>query len=69
VEKQIIIFDKPYPAATLKEGLAVQWAVTSGACNSCCYLEACENSDTTWAFPEDAPCMVKMRANEEAYND
>lgn len=54
----ITIFDRPYPADKQAEGLAVQWAVMSGACDKCRSLKRCE-SDATFVFPSGAACMVR----------
>jgi predicted metal-binding protein len=42
----------------LLEGTAVSWAVYTGACKSCKYLQQCE-ADDSFRFPDDAPCMKK----------
>lgn len=42
------------------EGLAVWWAVVTGACNKCQHLCVCE-SDDTFRPPEDAACMVRKK--------
>lgn len=52
------IFDRPYPADKQAEGMAVQWAVVSGACDKCKYLKRCEN-DAAFVFPSAADCMVR----------
>lgn len=52
-----VIFDKTYSPDKIDEGLAVNWALLSGACNKCKYLKQCESGNSI--FPEDAPCMKK----------
>ena len=67
MNKHVTIFDKPYSAEKQAEGLAVNWAVITGACNYCRHVKICssELSDYLWeTFPHDAPCMVKMREGE-----
>ena len=54
----VTIFDRPYPADKQAEGMAVQWAVVSGACDKCQYLKRCE-SDAAFVFPAMAACMVR----------
>lgn len=57
--KEIItIFDKQYPDEKNAEGLAISWAVNSGACDRCRWLVDCENDDS-FRFPKEAPCMKK----------
>lgn len=56
----ITMFDKPYPAEKQAEGLAVCWAVASGACDKCRHLPMCE-SCRTFVPPADSACMVKKR--------
>lgn len=57
-KKNVVIFDKPYSEDKIAEGMAVQWAVLSGACNECKYLKQCSN-DSGFVFPENAACMEK----------
>lgn len=53
---QIVIFDEPYPPEKIREGIGVNYAFASGACDSCPYLPDCE-SDRDFQFPKDAACM------------
>ena len=57
-DKIITIFDAPYPAEKQAEGIAVNWAVLSGACNTCPYLSRCE-SDESFFPHSNAACMVR----------
>lgn len=54
----ILIFGKAYIRDKQAEGVGVNWAVVSGACNACPYLARCE-SDRSFKFPEDAACIGK----------
>lgn len=54
----VVVFDNPYSADKTAEGLAIQWAVMSGACNSCKNLYECE-SKSNFVFPKRAACMKK----------
>lgn len=58
MKSNVVIFDKPYSEDKIAEGRAVQWAVVSGYCNKCKYLQQCE-SDNNFEFPQNAPCMIK----------
>ena len=60
MNKHVVMFDKFYDSKKQKEGLAVHWAVVSGACNLCKYLPECETNEK-FKFPKDAPCMMKKR--------
>ena len=62
MSEHIVIFDKPYSPEKIAEGLAVHWAVITGACNSCKYLSACESdaSDAWNSLPQDAACAKKL---------
>lgn len=54
----ITAFDRPYPADKQAEGIAVSWAVVSGACNKCKHLNRCER-DGKFLPPSGAACMIK----------
>ena len=54
----VTVFDKPYSDEKTAEGLAISWAVNTGACDRCRYLAQCEMDDS-FVFPQDAPCMKK----------
>lgn len=45
------------------EGLAVYWAVMTGACSRCEYLSKCEsnNEGKGFEFPQDVACMVRKQ--------
>ena len=58
MSSNVVIFDKPYSDEKIAEGVAVQWAVVSGACNSCNHLQQCE-SNNNFKFPNNAPCTIK----------
>lgn len=58
MKKIITIFDKQYSDEKTAEGLAISWALNTGACDRCEYLALCEN-DESFAFPNDSPCMKK----------
>ena len=60
--KHIVMFDKPMSARKQREGLAVHWAIVSGACTKCSFLKRCENDDR-FKFPPNAPCMVHMNGD------
>ena len=67
VQNVVVVFDGPHSDKEVKEGLAVHWAVTSGACSACQYLRPC-NSGIRFSvnpFPWDAPCMVHMRKDDD----
>ncbi len=53
-----VVFDKPYSADKIAEGMAVSWAVQSGACYKCEYEFFCR-SGRNFKFPKNAPCMKK----------
>lgn len=54
----VLIFDGPYNQDKQAEGVGVNWAFCSGACNYCPYLPRCE-SDNEFVFPADAACTIK----------
>ncbi len=54
------IFDKTYSDEKQAEGLGVAFALMTGACNGCESLKQCETDDT-FIFPENAPCMKRKR--------
>lgn len=56
----ITMFDKLYPVDKQAEGIAVSWAVASGACEKCRYLPVCELCQA-FTPPADSACMVKKR--------
>lgn len=58
MDKDTVIFDKPYSKEKNAEGLGVNWALITGACNACKFLEQC-STDRDFEFPNYAPCMVK----------
>lgn len=55
-----VLFVDEYPADMQAEGIAINHAVLSGACNSCRYLLRC-CSDDNFKLPADAACM-KIKA-------
>lgn len=58
----ITIFDRLYPMDKQAEGMAVHWAVVSGACDSCSNRLPCENwtPDSPMVFPPPgAACATK----------
>lgn len=57
-KKSVTVFDKPYSAEKQAEGLAVSWAVQTGACLMCEHLQNCE-SNRNFVFPEDSPCVKR----------
>lgn len=58
MKTNIILFDRPYPPDLIAEGQAIQWAVTSGACNECKNEYECEHN-RNFKFPKRAACMQK----------
>lgn len=52
------LFDKPYSKKKQAEGIAVTWAVASGACNKCRHLQVCR-CYTDFVPPGTAACMTK----------
>lgn len=54
--KVTAIMDDSIPKEKVKEAMAIQTAVLTGACNTCFYLPQCE-SDSSFKFPADAACM------------
>lgn len=52
----MVLFVDKYPADMQAEGIAINNAVLSGACNSCRYLPRC-CSDDSFKLPSDAACM------------
>lgn len=56
---------KPSEYEILLEGTAVSWAMFTGACNNCKYLEQCAKDDS-FKFPNDSPCMKKKESLKEA---
>ena len=59
--EHVVMFEMPYSDQKTKEGLAVHWALKSGACDSCRHLSDCESeaSDNWESFPPDAPWRMK----------
>lgn len=55
-----VIFDRIYPEEKQAEGIAIAWAVTSGACTSCRLRYRCE-VDPDFVFPKAMVCMVKKQ--------
>ena len=55
-QERVVIFDEPYPSEKIREGIGVNYAFTSGACDSCPYLPDCE-SNRAFQFPKEAACM------------
>lgn len=53
----VVIFDKPYPPDKIREGIGVNHAFATGACDRCPHLPECE-SDESFRFPDDAACMI-----------
>ena len=49
----VTIFDRAYPMDKQAEGMAIHWAVVSGACGKCHHLSTCENFEagSPLAFP------------------
>ena len=60
--KKIVVFEYGTSREKMKEGMAVQQAITSGACNLCEYLGQCMN-DRTFKFPQNASCMKIMNSS------
>ena len=42
------------------EACAVNWAVCSGKCDKCRYLDECE-TNRSFKFPDDAACTIKKK--------
>lgn len=42
------------------EACAVNWAVCSGKCDKCKYLDECE-TNRSFKFPDDAACTIKKK--------
>ena len=58
--ENLVIFDKPYPIDKQAEGIAIAWAVTSGACNLCRLRSRCE-CDPDFTIPQDRACMIRKK--------
>ena len=58
VKKHITIFDQPYPADMMAEGIAVSEAVVNGECDKCRFLPQCK-TDESFVFPVSAWCMER----------
>ena len=56
----VVMLGKFESIEKIAEGQAVNWAVTTGACNSCKFLAMCEK-DNGFIFPQVAPCMKKQK--------
>jgi hypothetical protein len=57
-----VIFDDTLPPEKINEGINVLSAMLSGACNDCPYFVRRESEDT-FVFPADAPCMREEEQN------
>ena len=54
----ITVFDREYPMDVQAEGMAVQLAVATGACDKCEFLREC-SSNENFVFPKTAWCSKK----------
>lgn len=54
----VLVIDKPYSLDKVAEARAVNWALSSGACDKCEHLLKCSN-DRNFKFPASAACMKK----------
>lgn len=68
MDKNIVMFDKPYSEDKTAEGLGVNWALITGACNACKFLEQC-STDSNFQFPNYAPCMAKKSEILRGFNN
>ena len=55
-----LIFDREYPPEKIAEGRAINWAVLSGACDNCGFIEECR-TNRLFKFPDSAACMKKKK--------
>ena len=62
--KVTVVMDNSVPKEKIKEAMAIQTAVLTGACNKCVYLPQCE-TDETFKFPNDAPCMRILNSKNQ----
>jgi hypothetical protein len=56
-----VVFDEPKSKEKYAEGIAVHWAIVTGACNTCHYLKECKSNEA-FIFPLDADCMKRKRS-------
>ena len=58
---RVVIFDEPYPPEKIREGIGVNYAYASGACNSFPYLPD-DESNRAFRCPKDAAYMKHAKS-------